>query len=52
MLLQGEKKWRIQLSRPLNLLSIKTSDKAIYVFLFSPAGKIKKKTDNMMSTAF
>lgn len=34
MLLQGEKKWRIQLSRPFNLLSIKTSDKELFMSFF------------------
>lgn len=34
MLLQGEKKWRIQLSRPFNLLPIKTSDKELFMSFF------------------
>lgn len=34
MLLQGEKKWHIQLSRPLNLLAIKTSDKELFMSFF------------------
>ena len=34
MLLQGEKKWHIQLSRPLNLLPIKTSDKELFMSFF------------------
>lgn len=62
MLLQGEKKWRIQLSRPLNLLrfvenshyllKLVTKSYLCLSFFACRKNKEEKKTDNMMRTAF